>query len=140
MINEPNPTVRELLAFYLEAGGDCALAEEPIDLYVNSTYIPDQLNAHYDKLWTPARMKRIVDGLAANGIGMEINNRRRIPSAAFIRRAKKAGLKFTLGTNNADRDLGRLEYSLRMIRECGLTWQDLWMPKTEIGGQRSGAR
>lgn len=31
MISEPAPTVRELLAFYLEAGVDCALAEEPID-------------------------------------------------------------------------------------------------------------
>jgi DNA polymerase len=31
MIPEPVPTVRELLAFYLEAGIDCALAEEPID-------------------------------------------------------------------------------------------------------------
>ncbi|WGD50521.1 uracil-DNA glycosylase [Bradyrhizobium sp. CB1650] len=31
MIPEPTPTVRELLAFYLEAGVDCALAEEPID-------------------------------------------------------------------------------------------------------------
>ncbi|KYG98258.1 DNA polymerase, partial [Bradyrhizobium sp. DOA1] len=31
MIPEPVPTVRELLAFYLEAGVDCALAEEPID-------------------------------------------------------------------------------------------------------------
>ena len=31
MIPEPAPTVRELLAFYLEAGVDCALAEEPID-------------------------------------------------------------------------------------------------------------
>src|SRR5262245_55818162 len=31
MINEPAPTVRELLAFYLEAGVDCALAEEPVD-------------------------------------------------------------------------------------------------------------
>jgi DNA polymerase len=28
---EPTPTVRQLLAFYLEAGVDCALAEEPID-------------------------------------------------------------------------------------------------------------
>ena len=44
-------------------------ADEPIDLYVNPTYVPDQLAAHYDRLWTPARMKRIVDGLAANGIG-----------------------------------------------------------------------
>ncbi|MGY4330520.1 uracil-DNA glycosylase family 4 [Bradyrhizobium sp. LB7.2] len=31
MIPEPAPTVRELLAFYLEAGVDCALAEEPTD-------------------------------------------------------------------------------------------------------------
>jgi uracil-DNA glycosylase family 4 len=32
MISEPAPTsIRELLAFYLEAGVDCALAEEPID-------------------------------------------------------------------------------------------------------------
>src|SRR6266700_4269870 len=30
MIPEPAPTVRELLAFYLEAGVDCALAEEPV--------------------------------------------------------------------------------------------------------------
>jgi DNA polymerase len=31
MISEPAPTVRELLAFYLEAGVDCALAEEPVN-------------------------------------------------------------------------------------------------------------
>jgi len=31
MIPEPAPTVLELLAFYLEAGVDCALAEEPVD-------------------------------------------------------------------------------------------------------------
>ncbi|MDE2377430.1 uracil-DNA glycosylase [Bradyrhizobium sp.] len=31
MISEPAPTIRELLAFYLEAGVDCALAEEPVD-------------------------------------------------------------------------------------------------------------
>jgi uracil-DNA glycosylase len=28
---EPAPTIRQLLAFYLEAGVDCALADEPID-------------------------------------------------------------------------------------------------------------
>lgn len=28
---EPSPTVQQLLAFYLEAGVDCALADEPID-------------------------------------------------------------------------------------------------------------
>ena len=87
------------------------LATEPIDIYVNATYIPDQLSAQYDALWTPARMKRIVDGLAANGIAMEINNRRRIPSAAFIRMARQAGVKMACGTNNAGAaDLGRNQY------------------------------
>ena len=31
LIGEPAPNVRQLLAFYLEAGVDCALAEEPVD-------------------------------------------------------------------------------------------------------------
>jgi DNA polymerase len=31
MISEPAPSIRELLAFYLEAGVDCALVEEPVD-------------------------------------------------------------------------------------------------------------
>ena len=31
LIPEPAPNLRQLLAFYLEAGVDCALAEEPVD-------------------------------------------------------------------------------------------------------------
>ena len=30
-IPEPTPNIRQLLAFYLEAGVDCALADEPVD-------------------------------------------------------------------------------------------------------------
>ena len=108
------------------------LATEPVDIYVNSTYIPDQLNAQYDALWTPARMRKIVDGLAANAVAMEINNRRRIPSAAFIRLAKQAGVKFTCGTNNAGADdLGRNEYCAEMIRACELRPEHFWTPPAD---------
>jgi hypothetical protein len=104
-------------------------ANEPIDIYVNPTYIPEQLAAEYDSLWTPARMQKIVNGLAANGIAMEINNRRRIPSAAFIRLARQAGVKFACGTNNAGAaDLGRNEYCAEVIREQDLRAQDFWSP------------
>jgi len=107
-------------------------ANEPIDIYVNSTYIPDQLNAQYDALWTPARMKKIVDGLAAQGIAMEINNRRRIPSAAFIRLAKEAGVKFACGTNNAGADdLGRNEYCAEVIRQHDLRAEHFWTPPAD---------
>ncbi|HOW68177.1 MAG TPA: DUF1080 domain-containing protein [Verrucomicrobiota bacterium] len=107
------------------------LDTEPIDIYVNPTYLPEVIAAEYHALWTPERMDRVIAAAVRNGVAVEINSRFRIPSAAFIKRAKAANVKFTLGTNNADRDLGRLEYSLQMIRECGLTWKDMWMPKPD---------
>lgn len=114
-------------------------AGEPIDLYVNPTFLPGQLANDFDRLWTPARMKRIVDGLAANGIGMEINNRYRIPSAAFVRLAKRAGIKFACGTNNAGADdLGRNEYCAQVIAEVGLGPADFWTPPVE--GQKAVQR
>ena len=106
------------------------LDNEPIDIYVNPTFLPEVIAAQYDALWTGERMQKVVDALVRNRIALEINSRYRIPSAAFIRKAKQAGVKFTLGTNNAgNKDLGRSEYGLQMVRECSLTWQDMWMPK-----------
>ncbi len=105
------------------------LSGEPIDIYVNATYIPDELNDRYDALWTPERMDRVINALVTNNIAMEINDRRKIPSAAFIKRAKAAGVKFTFGTNNGGGDdLGRMEYCLEMIDVCGLSSADMWIP------------
>lgn len=103
---------------------------EPVDIYVNPTYIPDEINDRYDELWTEERMDRVINALVESGVPMEINNRRRIPSAAFIQRAKAAGVKFTFGTNNAGPDdLGRMDYAIEMIEACGLTPDDMWMPE-----------
>ena len=105
--------------------------EEPIDMYVNPTFLPDVIAKEYNTLWTPERMQRVVDAAAKNGVAIEINSRYRLPSQEFIKRAKKAGLKFTLGVNNTDADLGRTEYALEMIQACGLTYKDFWMPKPD---------
>jgi histidinol phosphatase-like PHP family hydrolase len=105
------------------------LNHEPIDIYANPTFLPDQLAAEYDALWTPQRMDRVIEAASSNGVAIEINNRYRIPSANFIRRAKTAGVKFSFGTNNAGVNLGRLEYGIRMVQECGLGWRDFFVPK-----------
>ena len=107
------------------------LEEEPIDIYVNPTFLPEVIAKDYDTLWTPARMERVIEAAKKNGIAIELNSRYRIPGSAFIKRAKEAGLKFTLGTNNVDANLGRDEYGLRMIDECGLKATDFWMPKPD---------
>ena len=103
--------------------------QEPIDIYVNPTFLPQQIAADYDALWTPERMKKVIDAAIENDVAIEINNRYKIPSAAFIKQAKAAGAKFSFGTNNADATLGRLEYPIQMVKECGLKWQDIFVPK-----------
>jgi hypothetical protein len=104
---------------------------EPIDIYANSTFLPAQIAAEYDALWTPERMHKVIDAAVENGVAIEINNRYKIPSAAFIKAAKAAGAKFSFGTNNVAADLGRLEYPIQMVEQCGLKWQDIFVPKPD---------
>jgi hypothetical protein len=108
---------------------EAILDSEPIDIYVNATYLPDAISANYDELWTPERMDRVIRALKRNKVAMEISARYKIPSEDFIKRAKAGGVKFTFGTNNTGADdLGRLEYCLDMIRNCDLNKGDVWVP------------
>jgi hypothetical protein len=105
------------------------VSTEPIDIHVNPTYLPAEIADQYDALWTEERIDRVVKALAESGVALEINNRFRIPSATIIKAAKAAGVKFTFGTNNGGaEDLGRMDYGIEMINECGLTPQDMWIP------------
>lgn len=105
------------------------LEREPIDIYVNPTFLPDILASEYESLWTEARRRRVIDATVKNGVAIELNNRYRLPSASFVKMAKAAGAKFAFGTNNGSaRDLHRCEYGLQMIRECDLVWQDFFVP------------
>jgi len=105
------------------------LNTEPVDVYVNATFLPAQMNERYDYFWTEARMDEVINALHTNNIALEINNRYRIPSADFIKRAKKAGVKFTVGTNNADGNFSGAKYALDMIKECNLKESDFWLPE-----------
>jgi histidinol phosphatase-like PHP family hydrolase len=107
------------------------LNHEPIDIHANPTFLPDVISADYDRLWTPERMQRVIDAAKRNDIAIEINNRYRLPSPAFIKAAKRAGVKFSFGTNNVDRNLGRMEYAVKMVNECALTWRDIFVPKPD---------
>lgn len=104
---------------------------EPIDIYANPTFLPSQIASNYETLWTSERRRKVIAAAIENNVAIEINNRYKIPSASFIKQAKAAGVKFSFGTNNADANLGRLEYPLQMVKECGLVWQDIFVPKPQ---------
>jgi Txe/YoeB family toxin of Txe-Axe toxin-antitoxin module len=104
------------------------LNTEPINIYVNSTYLPAQMAGRYSHFWTTERMDRVIRAAKDNNIAIEINNRFKIPSEDFIKRAKEAGVKFTIGTNNADENFTGAAYALEMIRNCKLTQGDFYLP------------
>jgi hypothetical protein len=108
-----------------------SVLNEPIDIYVNPTFLPAFIADEYDVLWTPERMDKVIRAAVKNDVAIEINARYRIPSMAFIKRAKEAGAKFSFGTNNGGRELGHLEYCRRMTRECGLTIKDMFSPRPD---------
>src|SRR5450759_933268 len=87
------------------------LSTEPINMYVNPTYLPAQMAGRYDFFWTPARMTMVLKAAKDHNIAIEINNRFRIPSVAFITMAKKAGVRFTVGTNNMDANFSGAAYA-----------------------------
>ncbi len=107
------------------------LTREPIDIYVNPTFLPDVIAAEYDTLWTEERMGRVIQAAVKNGVAIEINSRYKLPSEKFIQKAKEAGAKFAFGTNNGDKDLGDLAYSRRMARKYNLTREDFFVPKPD---------
>ena len=105
------------------------LENEPIDIFVNPTFLPAVIAERYDELWTQQRMQKVIQAAVKNGVAIEINARYRIPSVKFVKLAKQSGAKFSFGTNNGGKELGHLEYSLDVAEQCGLTKDDMFFPK-----------
>jgi hypothetical protein len=105
------------------------LEAEPIDIYVNATFLPAAIAPRYDALWTEERMTRVIDAAVKSGVAIEIGARYKIPSERFLRLAKARGAKFTFGTNNGGaNDLGDWSYPLEMQKKLDLKWQDMFVP------------
>jgi hypothetical protein len=105
------------------------LEHEPIDIFVNPTFLPAILAMDYERLWTGVRMAKVIGAAARNGVAIELNDLYRLPGPEFVRRAKAAGCKFTFGSNNTGPDdLGRCAYGLSLIDECDLAASDFFVP------------
>ncbi len=110
---------------------EAIFSQEPVDIYVNPTVLPDEIMEEYDELWTQERKERVIKVLADNNIALEINARYKLPKADMIKMAKDAGVKFAFGTNNMGRELEQLDYCIQMIEECGLTTNDMFEIKPD---------
>ena len=112
------------------------LTNEPVDIFANPTYIPEDMQADYDKYWTDERINRVLDVMQEHNIALEINPRYKIPSMKIIQMAKDRGMKFVFGTNNVDANFGKLKYCIEAIEQCGITTKDFWFPSMSIRKER----
>ena len=100
------------------------VVNEPITILANPTYLPPPLENRTD-LWTPERMDILINAAIKNNVALEINAEK-YPSAEFIKRAKKAGAKFTIGVNNFTDDIRPYDRVWDMIEQCGLSADDFF--------------
>ena len=122
-ITDPQDFMERYVAFNVRV-----ISHEPIDIFANPTFLPGAIAAEYDKLWTKERMRRVIDAAVKFDVAIEINSRYNVPSLAFLRMAKEAGVKFSFGSNAHDDKVGKLDYSLQMARELGLRRENMFMP------------
>ncbi|HNQ87280.1 MAG TPA: hypothetical protein PKM73_01450 [Verrucomicrobiota bacterium] len=114
------------------------IRRQPIDLFANLTWLPDPFMPRYDALWTPARMRRIVEAAATHGVAFEISSSFKVPRLPFLRLAREAGIKIAFGSNGRYPNMGKLEYSLALARELELKPDDLFTPAPD--GKKAAQR
>ena len=105
------------------------LTTEPIDVFGWPTFLPVPIARQYTQLWTRPRVDRIIELAQARKIAIEINEVAHVPDENFILAAKRAGLKFTFGTDSRNQHAAHFYYCYQMAEKCGLTEADMFVPK-----------
>ena len=111
------------------------ISKEPIDLLANVSWLPGSMANDYEKFWTKARVKRVIDAALKYQVALEISGSFKLPRLSFLEQAKAAGVKFCFGSNGRYPNMGKLDYSLEMARTLGLKKSDMFTPAPK--GQRA---
>jgi histidinol phosphatase-like PHP family hydrolase len=104
------------------------LEREPLDIFAHPTWIPRKFNQDFDALWTPERMKKIVDALKRTGTACEIDCGMKLPKLPFLRMAKEEGVRFSFGSNSGGKTVLDLGWCIETARTLGLTVRDMFVP------------
>ena len=116
------------------------MTTEPIDIFAWPTFLPVPIARQYKELWTKPRVNRIIDMAKAKKLAIEINEVAHVPDETFILQAKRAGLKFTFGTDSRNQNATHFYYCYQMTQKCGLTEANMFVPKKKKGAENDQPR
>lgn len=104
-----------------------ALDNGDLDIWAMATILPESLSGNYDKLWTTARMTKVIDAARRNSVAIEVNNAKKIPSIAFLKLAKQKGCLFTTGGLFKSNTMSEPDYFFEVIDQCKLDYKDIYI-------------
>ncbi len=102
------------------------MTTEPIDIFGWPTFLPVPIARQYSQLWTPKRVDHMIEMAKSRKLAIEINEVAHVPDEMFISRAKRAGLKFTFGTDSRNQNATHFYYCYQMAQRCGLAEGDMF--------------
>ncbi|HEX8907130.1 MAG TPA: hypothetical protein VF771_19925, partial [Longimicrobiaceae bacterium] len=95
----------------------------PIQIAAHSTFIPPafkRIEPDVHAWWTEKREDRYVDALRESGVALEISNRYKLPHDRLLRKAKEAGVRFSLGSDgHAEKQVAALDWAAETARRVG---------------------
>ena len=124
-IDDPDDFMKRNVEWYLKILNH---EDDPLDILGWPLFLPLSIQREYYMLWTKERMEQIIESARKNKIALEINDLAHTPHAEFILMAKKAGIKFTFGSDTGDQNSFRLDYCKEVATLCNLTEDDFFIP------------
>ncbi len=125
-VDDPEDFMERNMNWYLKILNN---RDEPLDIFGWTLFLPLSIQREYYNLWTWERMEQIIEAARKNNVALEINDLAHTPHAEFILMAKKAGVKFTFGSDTRDHRSFRLDYCKEVATLCNLTEDDFFIPK-----------
>jgi histidinol phosphatase-like PHP family hydrolase len=105
----------------------------PIHIAAHSTFMPPaftRMEPDVHAWWTEAREDRYVDALQGSGVALEISNRYQLPHDRLLRKAKEAGVRFSLGSDgHGEKQVAALDWAAQTARRVGITDAELFVPE-----------
>jgi histidinol phosphatase-like PHP family hydrolase len=125
-VDDPEDFMKRNVEWYLKILNH---EDDPLDILGWPLFLPPSIQREYYLLWNQERMEQIIESARKNHVALEINDLAHTPHAEFILMAKKAGVKFTFGSDTAgDQRSFRLDYCKEVATLCNLTEDDFFVP------------
>jgi histidinol phosphatase-like PHP family hydrolase len=122
-LGEPRTFMDRYVEWYVEI-----IEKQPIDILANVSWLPKPFDADHQAAWSAKRVEKVVAAAVKHGVAIEISSSFRLPRPPFLKIAREAGAKFCFGSNGRYPEMGKLEYSMAMARELGLSAADMFTP------------